>query len=69
VSVKPQHLISFTNVCAVYWLPQSWRSATRSATLGAIEPKAVVMPWRMGSTAAHRSPIFATCQPMTSVVQ
>src|SRR4029450_10204001 len=56
VSVKPQHLISFTNVVAVYWLPQSWRSATPRATFGAIEPKAAVLPWRIGSRAAPRPP-------------
>src|SRR4030095_1366071 len=49
VSMKPQHLISFTKVFAVYWLPQSWRSATPSATFGAIEPKAFVRPLRIGS--------------------
>ena len=42
--------------------------STPSATLGAIEPKAVVIPCRIGSSAAQRSPIFATCQPITSVV-
>jgi hypothetical protein len=68
VSVKPQHVISFTKVFAVYCGPPSWRRATPSATVGAIHPKAVVIPWRIGSKAAHRSPALATCQPMTSVV-
>src|SRR5262249_18040506 len=49
VSVKPQHLISFTKVFAVYWLPQSWRRATPRAAFGAIEPKAGALPWRIGS--------------------
>src|SRR5262249_47211386 len=66
VSVKPQHLISFTNVFAVYWLPQSCRRATPRATFGAIEPKAVVMPRRIGSSAAHPSPPFATLPPPTA---
>src|SRR5712692_8703367 len=50
VSVKPQHLISLTNVVAVYWLPQSWRSATPRATFGAIDPNARVIPCRIGSS-------------------
>ena len=33
VSVKPQHLISFTKVFAVYWLPQSWRRADAEGDL------------------------------------
>jgi hypothetical protein len=38
-SVKPQHLISFTKVFAVYCGPPSWRRATPSATVGAIHPE------------------------------
>jgi hypothetical protein len=34
----------------------------------AIEPQAVIIPCRIGSSAAQRSPIFATCHPRTSVV-
>src|SRR5207249_3628126 len=49
-------------------LPQSCRRATPMATFGAIEPKLVIIPCRIGSSAAQRSPIFATCQPITSVV-
>src|SRR4029453_2497531 len=62
VSMKPQHLISFTKVFAVYWLPQSWRSATPSATFGALEPKAFVSPLRIGPRAAparHLAPAGA----------
>src|SRR5215813_11364895 len=49
--------------------PQSQRIRRPRATSFAKRPNTWRTPWRSGSSAAQRSPIFAVCQPTSSSTQ
>jgi hypothetical protein len=67
--VIPNHFTSLIQASAMYWGPQSHRIRRPRATSFAKWPNTWRTPWRSGSRAAQRSPIFAVCQPTSSSTQ
>src|SRR5262245_24250986 len=65
---QPLHLVD-PGIGDVYCGPQSHRIRSPRATSFAKRPNTWRTPWRSGSSAAQRSPIFAVCQPTSSATQ
>src|SRR2546427_9126875 len=64
--VMPSHFTSLIQASAMYCGPQSHRRRRPRVISLPKAPKACRTPWRIGSSAAQRSPILAVCQPTIS---